>query len=82
MKPEVWDQLKNKTADELIGALKRDGWILRESSGSSRQIYIKGQRLVSIHYHSHKTYDPKTLRYLINEVGWNEQGLRRLKLIK
>jgi hypothetical protein len=25
LKPEIWDQLKNKTADDFINALKRDG---------------------------------------------------------
>ncbi len=28
MKPEIWDQIKNITADETIKALEKDGWKL------------------------------------------------------
>jgi hypothetical protein len=33
MKPEIWDQLKNKTADEFISALEKDGWLARGGGG-------------------------------------------------
>ena len=76
MKPHIWNQLKNKTADELINALEKDGWTLHKSSGSSRRVYLKGLKVVSIHYHPHKTYDPKMLDYLIVQMGWTEQELK------
>ena len=88
MKPQVWAQLKNKTVDEIISALERDGWIWHKSSGSarssgsSRRVYIRALKVVSIHYHPQKTYDPKLLDYLFEQIGWTEQDLKRLKLIK
>jgi predicted RNA binding protein YcfA (HicA-like mRNA interferase family) len=83
MNPEIWDQLKNITADEIINALQKDGWELRSSGGgSSRRIYIKNKKLVSIHYHPHKEYGRGMLRDLLRDVEWTEQDLKRLKLIK
>lgn len=81
MKPEVWAQLRNITAEDLSHALEIDGWAERKRGGS-RIIYIKGQRMVSIHYHPHKTYGPKQLRGLLEDIGWSEEDLKRLKLIK
>lgn len=77
----IWAQLKNITAAELIRALERDGWQLRKSKGS-RRIYRKGKRTVAIHYHPRKTFGPRMLRSLLNDIGWDEEDLRRLKLIK
>ncbi len=37
---------------------------------------------VSIHYHPKKTYGPKLLKKLLRQIGWTEDDLRRLKLIK
>jgi predicted RNA binding protein YcfA (HicA-like mRNA interferase family) len=34
MKPEIWDQIKNVSADEIIRALEKDGWKLRLGRGS------------------------------------------------
>ncbi len=81
MKPDIWSQLKNVTADKLIHALENDGWRLRGGSGS-RRIYLKGQRLVSIHYHPKKGYGRDLLSDLLRDIGWSEKDLRRLKLIK
>jgi predicted RNA binding protein YcfA (HicA-like mRNA interferase family) len=81
MRPEVWSQLKNITADELISALQRDGWVRRGGSGS-RRVYIKGLNLVSIHFHPGKTYGRALLSALIDDIGWQETDLKRLKLIK
>jgi predicted RNA binding protein YcfA (HicA-like mRNA interferase family) len=36
--PHIWSQLKNKTADELISALERDGAKLDITRGA-RQVY-------------------------------------------
>ena len=80
MKPEIWDQIKNITADEIIKALKKDGWLLRKSQGS-RLIFLKESQVVSIHYHPHKNYGHDLLKDLINDIGWTEIDLKRLKLI-
>lgn len=81
MKPEIWAQLKNITADEIISALEKDGWIYRGGSGA-RRIYLKGCKLVSVHYHPRKTYGRDLLRDLLKDIGWSEDDLRRLKLVK
>ena len=81
MKPDTWAQLKNTTADALIRALENDGWERRGGSGS-RRIYLKAQKLVSIHYHPKKTYGRGLLSDLLEDIGWNEKDLKRLKLIK
>jgi predicted RNA binding protein YcfA (HicA-like mRNA interferase family) len=79
----VWDQLKNKTADQLISALERDGWELEPDCTGGIQVYRnpQGQR-VGIHYHPHKTYGPKLLKGLLADIGWDEKDMRRLKLVK
>jgi predicted RNA binding protein YcfA (HicA-like mRNA interferase family) len=81
----VWNQLKNITADELISALKRDGYTKDPASKDATISYIrKGSetKRVVIHYHPGKTYGPGLLKGLITDIGWKEADLRRLKLIK
>jgi len=84
--PNVWNQLKNTTADELIKALLRDGWVKDPASNDATIAYLKktpaGNKRIVIHYHPKKTYGPKLLKALIEDIGWEEDGLRALKLIK
>jgi hypothetical protein len=58
----VWNQLKSVTADELIAALKRDGYRQDPASADATIAFIKvgnpSKRIV-IHYHPRKTYGPK-----------------------
>lgn len=78
----VWNQLKSLSADDLMSALDRDHWS-RDTSGGSMHIYLAADgRRVSIHYHPKKTYGPKMLQKLLEDIGWSEADLRRLKLIK
>lgn len=77
----IWGQIKNTTADKLIRALKRDGWTKDETRGAIL-VYRRDDRRVTIHYHPKKTYGPKLLRALLSDIGWNEEDLRRLKLIR
>jgi predicted RNA binding protein YcfA (HicA-like mRNA interferase family) len=79
---QIWDQLKNKTADEIISALKRDGAVLDVTRGSARVFRYPDGRMAAVHYHPHKTYGPEMLKGLINDIGWTEADLRRLKLVK
>lgn len=83
--PNVWNQLKNLTADDLISALERDGWKRDPSSKGAILAYIKtgspNQR-TTIHYHPKKTYGPKLLKGLIEDIGWEGDDLTRLNLIK
>ncbi len=78
----AWGQLKNKTCDEIIAALTKDGWT-RDSSMGSQQIFRKGPgKRVSIHFHPKKTYGAALLKGLLNDIGWTEDEMRTLKFIK
>lgn len=78
----VWRQLKNLTKGELEKALVRDGWQLDQRAGS-RRLYLKDKRRVAIDYHkSSDTMGRKLLKALLDDVGWSEDDLRRLKLVK
>ena len=80
----VWSQLKNLTADDLIGALERDGW-QRDTGRGAIFAYVKSgnpSKRVTVHYHPRKTYGPKLLKNLLADIGWNDADLRRLRLIK
>ncbi len=65
----VWSQLKNTTADELISALEKSGWKLEPHCTGAIQVYRndKGER-VSVHYHPKKTYGPKLLKGLLEDM--------------
>lgn len=56
----VWAQLKNITADELVRALLRDGWVLDVARAGSKRVYRHPDgRRVAIDYHPGKTFGPK-----------------------
>ena len=78
----IWNQLKNLTAEDLCRALNRDGWTC-DMKGGSMRIYMNAaaKRRVNIHYHPGKTYGAKMLQGLLEDIGWNEDQLRALKLI-
>jgi predicted RNA binding protein YcfA (HicA-like mRNA interferase family) len=78
----VWNRLKNTTADQLISALKKDRWNLEPNCKGAIQVYrnSKGDR-VSIHYHPKKSYGPKLLKGLLDDIGWTEEQLKELGLI-
>lgn len=83
--PNVWSQLKNLTADDLIKALHRDGWERDPASRGAILGFIQSgspNKRVTIHYHPKKTYGPKLLKGLLADIGWTEADLRRLKLVK
>lgn len=78
----IWNQLKNKTAKDLIYALKKDGAIRDETIGAEQIFRYPDGRRISIHFHPKKTYGPKLLKALLNDAGWSEKDMKRLKLIK
>ncbi len=80
--PHIWDQLKNITADRLIRALVKDGWQQDEKQGSDLVFRHSDGRRVTIHYHPRKTYGPKLLKNLLKDIGWAEEDLKRLKIVK
>ncbi|MFA5309203.1 MAG: type II toxin-antitoxin system HicA family toxin [Dehalococcoidales bacterium] len=79
---QVWDQLKNKSVEDIVSALERDGAALDTSRGVARVYRFPDGRLVAIHFHPHKTFGPKLLRDLFEDIGWKEADLKRLKLVK
>lgn len=79
---DVWSQLKNKTADELVSALRKDKWVLDVTRGAEQIYRHPDGKRVSIHYHPKKTYGQKLLRALLTDTGWSIDDMRRLKLIK
>jgi hypothetical protein len=81
----VWDQLKNFTADDLKDAFEKDGWEKDPASMGKMLGFTKTgspRKHVVIHYYPRKTYGPGLLKALLHDIGWNEADLRRLKLIK
>jgi predicted RNA binding protein YcfA (HicA-like mRNA interferase family) len=65
MKPQIWDQLKNKTANDLVQALEKDGAVKIGSRGSAQFYVLKSGFKIAIHYHPHKTYGSQMLNYLL-----------------
>ena len=81
-KTNVWDQIKNITCDTLISALEKDDWS-REISNGATLVFLKENNRVVVHYHPRKTFHrPDLLKKLITDIGWSEDDLKRLKLIK
>jgi predicted RNA binding protein YcfA (HicA-like mRNA interferase family) len=79
----IWKQLKNKTTDELITALLKDGFSLVDKVRTERIYRHPDGRKVSIHYHKgSETYGAKLLKALLGDTKWSEEDMRRLKLIK
>ena len=78
-----YSKLRSLTAKRIISALNKDGFPLDRESGSHQQ-YLhpnKGRVTVSFH-HPSDTFPPKTLKRIIQEAGWIEKDLKRLKLLK
>lgn len=87
-KPNVWKQLKGITKGELIAALKRDGWLQEVTGGGSELLFLTPNpdgthRRVAIHFHHGKnTMGRGLLTALLEDIGWTEADLLRLKLVK
>ena len=79
----IWKQIRNKSADKLVSALLKDGFILDTKVRTERIYRHPDGRRVSIHYHTgNKTYRSGLLKKLLDDIGWTEEDLRRLKLVK
>ena len=76
-------KLKNITAREFVRALERDGFVFKRQKGSHK-IYKHPERgnWVSVPYHPGGTFTKGLLYGLIDDAGWTEGDLIRLKLMK
>lgn len=69
----TWNQLKNLTVEQIISALEKDGWE-KCKSPTARIPYRKvfadtgDVKRVEIHFHPKKTYGPKLLMGLLNDI--------------
>lgn len=77
-------QLKNLTAREIINALSRDGFYLRNQKGSHQRYYHPDGRKITISFHHPgDIFPPKTLKKMIEyQAKWTEEDLKRLNLLK
>ena len=76
-------QLKNVPAREWIRALEHEGFAARKSKGS-HHIYqhSDGRRVLVVYHKLSDTFGPKTIKQLLDRTGWQENDLKRLKLLK
>lgn len=81
-KPNVWNQLKNMGPKDLMNALEKDGAVPDISRGAILVYRYPNGKRVTIHFHPGKSYPRGTLQGLLDDIGWTEKDLRRLKLIK
>ena len=79
---QVWDQLKNLTADQIIRSLEKSEWKRDEGAGNIYIFRHPDGRRVTIHYHPRKTYGPSLLKALLSEINWTLEEMEKLKLIK
>jgi len=79
-----WSKLRSLTAREIINALYRDGFYLRNQRGSHHRYYHPDGRKVTVSFHRPgETFTIKTLRAMIEkQAKWTEEDLRRLGLLK
>ena len=90
----AWSQIKNVTCQQVMQALERDGWERQDhkgrrgKKGASTVTYRHpdrppGRNIVVIHPHPKKTMGAGLLKELLEGcIGWTEDDLVRLKLIK
>ena len=84
----AWNQLKALTAKDLISALEKDpNWEFKEVRNNKYAFYNPNMpptmQEIVIHYHPKKGgYGPSLMKSLIGMIGWTEEDLKKLKLIK
>ena len=75
--------LRNLPVSHLIRALERDGFTLRRATQTGGRIYAHPDgRLTVVHYHhGSDTLTRKTLKSVLDAVGWAREDVERLDLI-
>ena len=83
----TWGQLKNKTVQDIMRALRKDGWV-EEDNPRSTVAFRHPDRIdpahnrVVLHVHPKKTMGAKLLKGLLDAIDWSESDLARLGLVK
>jgi len=71
------------TARQLVRALEADGFVLQRVRGSHRIYRRSDGRRVVVSYHAlGDTFPIGTLRAMLADAGWEDEDLRRLKLLE
>ncbi len=78
----TWAQIKGIHVERLVKALKADGWVRGECKGAVHPYRSRDGKIITIHWHPKKTFQPSLLKALLEKIGWSERDLKRLKLIK
>ena len=78
-----WRGLRSTTAREIINALYRDGFTLRNNAGSHQRFRHPDGRRVTVTFHSPgQTFGLDLLNLMISDQArWSEEDLRTLGLL-
>ncbi|PKB68147.1 MAG: hypothetical protein BZY81_03045 [SAR202 cluster bacterium Io17-Chloro-G4] len=78
-----WRSLRSITAREIINALYKDGFVLRNSVGSHQRFRHTDGRRVTVTFHRPgQTIGIGLLQRMIrDQARWTDEDLRRLELL-
>ena len=78
-----FSRLRSLTAQQIVRALRRDGFVRETQGGSHQQYYHPDGRRVTVSYHRPgQTFSVRTLRIMIQaQARWSWDDLRRLGLV-
>ena len=75
--------LRAVSARVFVRALEKDGFVLKRTTGSHRVYrHPDGRRTVVAAHSPNETFAPGTLSAMIRHLGWNQDDLQRLGLLK
>lgn len=76
--------LRKLTAQQIIRALLRDDFVIRNQAGAHiRFVHADGRRVTVSFHKSSQTFPPKTLKSMLElQARWTAKDLKRLKLLK
>lgn len=82
--PIDYSKLKGLTTREIISALIKDSFYLKNQVGSHQRYHHPDGRRVTVSYHKPSdTFPLKTLKSIIEiQACWTEDDLKRLRLVK
>ena len=71
-------RMPRTTADKLIAALKRGGWVVVRQTRHTQMRHPERGRLVSIPRHAGETLDPKLLGWILEQADLTAEELKEL----